>query len=229
MPLPLTVSCFSKSRLVLPIWYRLTRVVVDKGLFVCVRRRSRCQYLGVDDDKLAVDLRVLSDHCRRVGSTTGHHCVHSHATRGHTTAAGGVVMTRDFRECPAATVQHQLVLHASAATVAITNYIGSVAQCHWVYQRSCSVLLQTIWQLAADRAGRNGAESRTNKQTLESVSNADNADDISLQRTSSKVNKRNTTDDKKYFTVVLTCDSLTSDRNGKLSDDIIHSTSLSSL
>ena len=29
MPLPLTVSCFSKSRLVLPFWYRLTRVVLD--------------------------------------------------------------------------------------------------------------------------------------------------------------------------------------------------------
>ena len=27
MPLPLTVSCFSKSRLVLPFWYRLTRVI----------------------------------------------------------------------------------------------------------------------------------------------------------------------------------------------------------
>ena len=31
MPLPLTVSCFSKSRLVLPFWYWLTRVVADKG------------------------------------------------------------------------------------------------------------------------------------------------------------------------------------------------------
>jgi len=30
MPLPLTVSCFSKSRLVLPFWYRLTRIVLDK-------------------------------------------------------------------------------------------------------------------------------------------------------------------------------------------------------
>jgi len=30
MPLPLTVSCSSKSRLVLPFWYRLTRVVPDK-------------------------------------------------------------------------------------------------------------------------------------------------------------------------------------------------------
>jgi len=37
MPLPLTVSCFSKSRLVLPFWYRLNRVVLDKGpLNVCV-------------------------------------------------------------------------------------------------------------------------------------------------------------------------------------------------
>jgi len=29
MPLPLTISCPSKSRLVLPFWYRLTRVVLD--------------------------------------------------------------------------------------------------------------------------------------------------------------------------------------------------------
>jgi len=31
MPLPLTVSCSSKSRLVLSFWYRLTRVVPDKS------------------------------------------------------------------------------------------------------------------------------------------------------------------------------------------------------
>ena len=31
MPLPLTVSCFNKSRLVLPFWYWLTWVVPDKG------------------------------------------------------------------------------------------------------------------------------------------------------------------------------------------------------
>ena len=30
MSLPLTVSCSSKSRLVLPFWYRLTQVVLDK-------------------------------------------------------------------------------------------------------------------------------------------------------------------------------------------------------
>ena len=31
MPLPLTVSCFCKSRLVLPFWYRLTRVVPERA------------------------------------------------------------------------------------------------------------------------------------------------------------------------------------------------------
>jgi len=37
MPLPLTDSCLVKSRLVLPFWYRLTRVVPEKGpLNVCV-------------------------------------------------------------------------------------------------------------------------------------------------------------------------------------------------
>ena len=31
MPLPLTVSCSSKSRMVLPFWYWLARVVLDRG------------------------------------------------------------------------------------------------------------------------------------------------------------------------------------------------------
>jgi len=31
MPLPLTISCSSKSRFVLPFWYWLTRLVLDKG------------------------------------------------------------------------------------------------------------------------------------------------------------------------------------------------------
>jgi len=51
MPLPLTVSCFSKikSRLILPFWYRLTWVVPDKGPLnrcVCVC----CSYLHVSGD-----------------------------------------------------------------------------------------------------------------------------------------------------------------------------------
>ena len=44
MPLPLTLFASVKSRLVLPLWYRLTRVVTDKGPLngcVCV-----CVYLG---------------------------------------------------------------------------------------------------------------------------------------------------------------------------------------
>ena len=37
MPLPLTVSCFSKIQMVLPLWYRLTRVVPEKAIkCVCV-------------------------------------------------------------------------------------------------------------------------------------------------------------------------------------------------
>jgi len=42
IPLPLTVSCFSESRLALSFWYRLTRVIMDKiqrtieWLWVCV-------------------------------------------------------------------------------------------------------------------------------------------------------------------------------------------------
>jgi len=37
MSLPLTVSCFSKVQIGLPFWYRLTRVVLDKGpLNACV-------------------------------------------------------------------------------------------------------------------------------------------------------------------------------------------------
>ena len=42
MPLPLTVSASVKSRLVLPFWYRLTRVVLEKGPLngcVCVSLR----------------------------------------------------------------------------------------------------------------------------------------------------------------------------------------------
>jgi len=31
MPLPLTVSCSSKIQIGLPFWYRLTRVVPEKG------------------------------------------------------------------------------------------------------------------------------------------------------------------------------------------------------
>ena len=41
MPMLLTVSCFSKIQMVLPFWYRITRVVLEKGPLngcVCVQR-----------------------------------------------------------------------------------------------------------------------------------------------------------------------------------------------
>jgi len=48
MPLPLTVSCFNKIQIGLPFWYRLTRVVPDKGplnrcvwqLHICIKLRG---------------------------------------------------------------------------------------------------------------------------------------------------------------------------------------------
>jgi len=61
MPLPLTISCSSKSRLVLtflvlPFWYLLTRVVPDKFqksskmvVCVCVFRWISCPTPPVDD------------------------------------------------------------------------------------------------------------------------------------------------------------------------------------
>ena len=43
MPLPLTVSCFSKIKMVLPFWYRPSRVVPDKGpLNGCMLATIRC-------------------------------------------------------------------------------------------------------------------------------------------------------------------------------------------
>jgi len=44
MPLPLTVFCFSESRLILPFWYRLTRVVVavKRVLFCSLGLWGRC-------------------------------------------------------------------------------------------------------------------------------------------------------------------------------------------
>jgi len=48
MSLPLTISCSSKSRLVLPFWYRLTRVVPNKGpLNGC---SSKCLLMTSRDD-----------------------------------------------------------------------------------------------------------------------------------------------------------------------------------
>ena len=77
MPLPLTVSCFSKSRLVLPSWYRLTWVVQEKGslngcVSVCVCVGTSSLY-SLDLDEAAplsevLRLHLLSSGARRLPS-----------------------------------------------------------------------------------------------------------------------------------------------------------------
>jgi len=53
MPLPLTISCSSKTRFVLPFWFRLTQVVLDKGplngcMYVCITNKLVNQMLVFD-------------------------------------------------------------------------------------------------------------------------------------------------------------------------------------
>jgi len=61
MPLPLTVSCFSKIQIGLPFWYRLTRLVPDKGpLNGCVCSSYSCaavDKISTDTARRAVRLR----------------------------------------------------------------------------------------------------------------------------------------------------------------------------
>jgi len=47
MPLPLNISCSSKSRLVLPFWCRLTQVVPDKIQEGCKMVGCLCVYVPV--------------------------------------------------------------------------------------------------------------------------------------------------------------------------------------
>jgi len=85
MSLPLTVSCFSKVQIGLPFWYRLTRVVVDKGpLNACVCVTYLLLYLHfvftADSSWSAVCARWLPrDHCYdgrslHAGESTNHRC-----------------------------------------------------------------------------------------------------------------------------------------------------------
>jgi len=60
MPLPHTVSCYSKIQIVLPFWYWLTRVVPEKGplngcVCVCVCVVSRLLVAVVYIKRLQVD------------------------------------------------------------------------------------------------------------------------------------------------------------------------------
>ena len=57
LPLPLTVSCFSKIQIGLPFWYRLTQVVAEKGpLNVCV-----CVCVSMVSKKY-LDVRILGEY-----------------------------------------------------------------------------------------------------------------------------------------------------------------------
>ena len=66
MPLPLTVSCFSKIPIGLPFWYRLTRVVPEKGLLngrVCVCKYWLWSVIVYEvDEEMA---HYCSQYCRR--------------------------------------------------------------------------------------------------------------------------------------------------------------------
>jgi len=69
MPLPLTVSCF---RLVLPFWYRLTWVVLEKGplngcVCVCVGHTNKMSETPVMSDSLCVRQACMS--CGRLADT----------------------------------------------------------------------------------------------------------------------------------------------------------------
>ena len=68
MPLPLTVSCFSKSRLVLPFWYQLTRVVPDKEPAAAVPLNGHvcvCVVVQLTDAKtMAVDKEKYTIQCK---------------------------------------------------------------------------------------------------------------------------------------------------------------------
>ena len=73
MLLPLTVSCFSKSRLVFPFWYRLTQVVPDKGplhgcVCVCVCVYMLRHYLVLFGSDVLRVLVVDQEWIRPVGS-----------------------------------------------------------------------------------------------------------------------------------------------------------------
>ena len=64
MPLSPTVSCFSKIQIGLPFWYRLTRVVPDKGpLNGCV---GACVFCQTNLNTYRTDLHQIC----RVGRTT---------------------------------------------------------------------------------------------------------------------------------------------------------------
>jgi len=54
MPLPLTITCFSKYRLVSSFWYELTWVVLNKGLL----NGCCCCYIGLGQLLLSLESKI---------------------------------------------------------------------------------------------------------------------------------------------------------------------------
>ena len=71
MPLPLTVSCFSKIQMVLHFWYQLTWVVPDKGPLMCVLIKNLNR--GITESVTVGRINILT--------TSIHHARHSQCTQ----------------------------------------------------------------------------------------------------------------------------------------------------
>ena len=72
MPLPLTVSCFSKIQIGLPFWYRLTRVVPEKGplnrcVCVCVLLWASDSWSNPVNCSQVFQAVIPVSHCSREG------------------------------------------------------------------------------------------------------------------------------------------------------------------
>ena len=125
MPLPLTVSCF--RRLVLPVWYRLTRVVPEKGpLNVCsvvvvfvVRRPCGRRSSGGGRQLHAVVLRLRRAAARAPAQRE------LRAERGLLRVVRPALVrvpalpVRDERHPPAAARQHRLLLRQRTGPITL--------------------------------------------------------------------------------------------------------------
>ena len=140
MPLPLTVSCFSKSRLVLPFWYRLNRVVLDKGplnVCVCVWVECHCsmkyhtQWSNKSNKSVFRLFRHLwMWHCPHLLLSTGACC----------TAPATCPLLSTYISCP----QDVPPLHrpCSAYNAGIINNIERYTKCVQVHFPNLSAILE---------------------------------------------------------------------------------------
>jgi len=98
MPLPLTVYCCSKIQIGLPFWYRLIRVVLEKGPLnrcVCVSIATGYQaWTGMSRSRLTEDIgRWVAEGRGRAPATTESSCQTQTASR----SAANTNQQRDHR------------------------------------------------------------------------------------------------------------------------------------